>query len=314
MVTVSKNFKNFFLKCACLVFYFINKKETHMEHKLIFGHPKGIDKSKCISISSVIEMISPPFDQDSVAQKTFDKNFNNPESKYYQMTKEQIIESWEEKGATSRYYGSSLDDYIGLRLTGHPNDVEIFKMDKVDGDKRMEGLCESFDKFYSQYVQNGPLEYVDREQYLYYPIDIDGETWYIRGRFDCIFWNNEKKHYVIVDWKSNGEIDIKPNKWTGKLLGPAKNLYDLSGNKYTTQVFFYKLSLERLLGQLKEYYNENSDESIVDVAITNLPGYDINDSPQVYIYGPQYKYDKEFLENLFVYAIKKKKLLESREG
>lgn len=290
-----------------------------MEHKIIFGHPKGIDKEKCMSISSVLDMISPPFDSDAVAQKTFDKNYNNPESKYYQMTKEQILENWEEKGAISRYYGSSLDEYIGLRLTGHPNDVEIFKMDKVDGDKRMEGLCESFDKFYEQYIENGPLEYVDREQYLYYPVEVNGETWHIRGRFDCLFYDTEKKHYVITDWKSNGEIDIKPNKWTGKLLGPAKNLYDLSGVKYTTQVFFYKLALENHFEKMKEYYKENSSlfetcdgESIVDVEIANLPGYDINDNPQVYIYGPQYKYDVEFMKNLFIYAIKKKKLMETK--
>ena len=160
-----------------------------MEHKFNFEHPKDAVKERCISISSVIEMITPPFESEKVAQKTFDKNFDNPDSKYYQMTKEQILEAWEEKASTSRYYGSSLDDYIGLRLTGHPNDVEIFKMDKVDGDERMEGLCESFDKFYEQYVQNGPLEYVDREQYVYYPMDVDGERWYIRGRFDCLFYN-----------------------------------------------------------------------------------------------------------------------------
>ena len=272
-----------------------------METKFTFEHPNDVPKERCISISTILDMISPTFDREAVVQKTYDKNFNNPESKYYQMTKEQILEMWEEKGATSRYYGSSLDDYIGLRLTGHPNDVEIFKMDKVDGDERMEGLCESFDKFYTQYVQNGPLEYVNREQYVYYPIEIDGEKWYVRGRFDCLFYNTEKNHYVIVDWKSNGEIETKPSKWTEKLYGPAKNLYNLSGIKYTTQVFFYKLGLE----------NQDSN-STVDVAIVNLPGYNENHEPQTNIYGAQYTYDKQLLENIFSYAIKKKKLLDSK--
>ncbi|MCH5166976.1 MAG: PD-(D/E)XK nuclease family protein [Erysipelotrichales bacterium] len=268
-----------------------------------FETPSDFDKTRSISISAVIDMISPQFDREAVVQKTFDKNFNNPESKYYQMSKEQILEMWEEKGATSRYYGSSLDDYIGLRFTGHPNDVEIFKMDKVEGDNRMEGLCESFDKFYKEHVDNGPLEYVNREQYIYYPIDIDGEQWYVRGRFDCLFYNTETNHYIIVDWKSNGEIETSPTKWTEKLYGPAKSLYNLSGVKYTTQVFFYKLGLE----------NQLNNEEVVDVAITNLPGYDNENNPQVKIYGAQYKYDKDLIENILKYAIKKKKLLDSKK-
>lgn len=272
-----------------------------METQFKFGHPSDAIREKCISISDVIGMLTPEFDSKAIAQKSYDKHYDDPESKYYHMTQEEILEAWEQKGAESREYGSNLDEYIGLRLTGHPNDVEIFKMDKVDGDERMEGLCESFEKFYDQYVANGPLEYIDREQYVYYPIDVDGEKWYVRGRFDALFYNTEKHHYVINDWKSNGEIDIKPNRWTKKLYGPAKELYDLSGIKYTIQVFFYKHGLEY-----------QKPEEVVDVAITNLPGFDVNHYPQVYVYGPQFKYSKEFMDKLFVYAIKKKKLLENR--
>lgn len=269
-----------------------------MEHKFNFNKPDDLDKDKCLSISSVIDMISPAFDREKVAEKTHNKHFNNPESQYYQMSVEEIMEAWEEKGATSRYYGSSLDDYIGFRLNGTSNEVEIFKLDKVDGDERMEGLCESFESFYNKYIENGPLEYVDREQYVYYPIDIDGEKWYIRGRFDCLFYNKEKEHYVIVDWKSNGEIEINPTKWTERLNGPAKTLYNLSGVKYTAQVFFYKSGLEY-----------QCPEETVDVAITNLPGYDAEKNPQVNVYGAQFKYDKDFMDKIFTYAIKKKKLL-----
>lgn len=272
-----------------------------------FNRTEDFNKEKCISISTVIDMISPEFKRDEVAQRTYDKNFNNPESKYYQMSVQEILESWEQKGATSREYGANLDNYIGIRFTGDDTDLELFKMDNVEGDERMEGLCESFDTFYNEHVENGSLEYVNREEYVYYPIDVEGELWYIRGRFDCLFYNKDTKHYVIVDWKSNGEIEITPNKWTKRLSGPAKTLYNLSGVKYTLQVFFYKLGLEK-------WFESNEDSNIVDVAIVNLPGYDENKKPLVNVYPAQWKYDKELIENIFKYAIKKKKLLDKKNA
>ena len=47
----------------------------------------GIDYSvPTLSISAVLGLIQKPFDQKSVAEKTFNKHFNNPESQYYQKT------------------------------------------------------------------------------------------------------------------------------------------------------------------------------------------------------------------------------------
>lgn len=270
-----------------------------MEHNFKFGWPEeGYDKNRCISISAVLELIDEPFDSDTVAQRTFEKNFDNPESKYYQMTKEQILESWSEKAAISRQYGSQLDDYIGCRLTATPEDVELFKLDYVDGDERMEGHCSAFDKFYNEKVATGKLEFIDREQYLYYPIEVDGEQWWVRGRFDALFYNTETNHYVIIDWKSNGEIETVPTKWTKKLLGPAKCLYALSGVKYTTQVFFYKMSLEA-----------QQNNETVDVAIINLPAFPKNTINAI---GAQYKYDKTLMESILRYAIKKKQILDKK--
>lgn len=282
------------------------KHFKNMIQKLEFKSPENYNKQKTISISTVLGMISEPFDSDAVAQKTYDKNFNNPESKYYQMTKEQILESWAEKGATSCKYGSQLDDYIGICLTGNETEKELFYMDYIDGDERMEGLAKSFDRFYNEKIKNGSLEFVNREQYLYFEVEVDGELWHVRGRFDCLFYNKETGRYVIVDWKSNGEIETEPTKWTKKLLGPAKSLYDLSGIKYTTQVYFYKMALESLPLLVKN--------DIVDVAIVNLSGYNENKEPQLKIITALYPYEKTFIESILKYAIKKKILMDSKNG
>ena len=43
-----------------------------------------VDKSlPYISISQILGLLSEPFDRDGVAQKTFDKNYNNPKSQYF---------------------------------------------------------------------------------------------------------------------------------------------------------------------------------------------------------------------------------------
>lgn len=274
-----------------------------MKTKIDFKTP-SYNKSRTISISSVLDMISEPFDGEKVAQNTFEKNYNNPDSKYYHMTKEQILESWAAKGAESCRYGSQLDDYIGLRLTGSPEDVEMFKLDYVDGDERMEGLCASFDKFYDEYIATGKLTYIDREKYMYHEVEVDGEIWHVRGRFDALFWDNEHKNYIIIDWKSNGDIEVEPNRYTKRFLGPAKILYALSGYRYITQVFFYKLCLETL-----DILEEGES---VKVGIVNLPGYDTNKEPVVKLIGAIYPYEKTFIESILKYAIKKKQLLEKK--
>ena len=52
---------------------------------------KDIDKTlQYISISQVLEQLTEPFDQVKKSQDMVDKYFNDPKSKYYQMTAEAI--------------------------------------------------------------------------------------------------------------------------------------------------------------------------------------------------------------------------------
>ena len=45
-------------------------------------------------VSNITHLFKPHFDTDSMAQATYERNYNNENSKYYQMTVEQIKESW----------------------------------------------------------------------------------------------------------------------------------------------------------------------------------------------------------------------------
>ena len=129
-----------------------------------------VDKSlPYISISQILGLLSEPFDRDGVAQRTFDNNYNNPESKYFNKTKDEIIAMWDAKVTESLRYGKLLDDYIGIVLEGTEDDKEIYELDNdVDGDSRLNGLIVSFNKFLDQIKDRPEIKYVTREKTLYY--------------------------------------------------------------------------------------------------------------------------------------------------
>ena len=140
------------------------------------------------SISTILSMLQEPFDQKGVAEKTFNKRFNDPTSEYYQMTVEEIIAKWEDKAATSRRYGKMNDDYIGIILEGNEDDKDLFYLDNdVDGDERLKAQVKAFDEFMDDLPEH--IVFVAREVTLYYKI---GEH-YVKGRFDALFFDTIKK-------------------------------------------------------------------------------------------------------------------------
>jgi len=269
----------------------------------------NVDRSlPTVSISTILSMLEEPFDQLGVAQKTHDKHFNNPESEYYQMSIEQIIEKWSAKGAASCHYGSMLDDYIGLNLNHKDIELRLFKLDNnYDNDERLHGLCDSFDNFYSVLSKSGDTIFVDRERTVYYDIEIEnpltGEKmkYNIKGRFDALFYNKRTNKWIVIDWKSSGSIDKTPNKWTKKLLGPMSKFPALNYYTYTTQLYFYKKTLIE-----KGYLPEGTKEEDVIVMIVNLPGKIIEECGKNFMtHQAAYIYDAELLNQLFKFGAQK---------
>lgn len=261
-----------------------------------------------ISISTLLGMIEEPFDRERVVELTYNKHFNNPESQYYHKTKEEIVEMWEAKGAESRKYGSMLDDYIGVNLTKTDVDLKLFKLDNnYDNDERLHGLCDSFDNFYSILSKSGDTIFVDRERSVYHKVSVpnpDDPTqtleYYIKGRFDALFFNKRTNKWIIIDWKSSGTIDKVPSKWTKKLLGPMNKFPALNYYTYTSQLYFYKLTL------IEDYLPKGTDPDDVIVMIVNLPGKIIEEVGRNFAtHGPAYAYDTQLLENLFKFGVQK---------
>lgn len=257
---------------------------------------RQIDSTKpCISISEVLAMLSEPFDQKGVAEKTHNKHFNNPESEYYQKSVEEIMEMWSNKGKVSMRYGSMLDNYAECVLT-NPDGIELYRLDyDIDGDERLQALCSSFDNFYESIQPD--CKFVDREKTLYY----DMGDFYVKGRFDALFFKESNGHYIVFDWKSSGTVDTKPTQWTKKLLGPAKELDELNGITYTMQTYFYKMALLNG-GYLPE-------GTMVDTAVVQLPGHICENGKDYQAYPPQFPYDETLMKRIFTFAFKKKQIM-----
>lgn len=270
-----------------------------------------IDKSiPTISISAILSYLETPFDQKGVATKTYERHYNNPSSEYYHKNVDEIISMWEAKGSTSRHYGSLLDDYIGNILTGNDRTLDLYKLDNnFDNDERLQNLAKSFDHFYSLLCKSGDTIFVDREKTVYYPVKVNnpstGEAvdYYIKGRFDALFYNKRTNKWIIIDWKSSGSIDKTPDKWTKNLLGPMSKYPALNWYTYTTQLYFYKKTL------VERYLPKGTSLDDVVVMVVNLPGKIIEGLNVDYAtHKAAYNFDDNLLDQVYKFAVQKKLL------
>ena len=258
-----------------------------------------------ISISQVLDLCETPFDSEKVAQLTYNKHFDNPDSQYYHKTVQEIMEMWSNKGAESCHYGSLLDDYIGFKLTNENYELvdEWMTKNKFKDDQRLQGLCKSFNDFYNVMMKSGNIKFVAREQTLYLKVKNPyhsqdpskySEFIYIKGRFDALFYNQALNKYIVIDWKSSGTIDKLPNNWTKKMLGPANSLYQLNWYRYTNQVYFYKKALLD-----SNYIQSNVKADDIICMIVHLPGHMIESCNSNFeIHQGAYPYDPILLNNI----------------
>lgn len=280
------------------------KETKKMENAPTFDN-SFVDKTlPTTSISTILGMVQEPFDQKGVAQKTFEKRFNDPESEYYRMTVEQIIEKWQQKGQISLQYGRLNDNYIGIVLEGTEDDKDLFYLDNdVDGDERLRTQVRAFDEFMADLPSN--IVFVARERTLYYKL---GEH-YVKGRFDALFYDIEKKKWIVVDWKTSGTVDTVPTRYTTKLLGPARIFDALNWYTYTMQVYFYKTALIE-----SGYLPEGTTFDDVEVCVVNFPGREFENGKLYKKYPKAFDYDKDLMDGIFTFGIKKNILLNKKNG
>ena len=260
-------------------------------------------ETRTMSVSKLIEYMHKEFDRDGVAKKCFEKGFDDPKSKYYQMDVNAILESWEAKATESKKYGSMMDNYIGTFLTD-PDYLETWKLDNnYEYDERLHAHCDAFDDFYNLLKTSGDYEFITREKTVYYKVG----DFYIKGRFDALFKNKKTGKYCVIDWKSSGSIDKTKTPWTKNLLGPCGKLPALNYYTYTLQLYFYKKALVQM-----GYLPEGTNIDDVTVMIVNLPDHIIEETGKRFAtHQAAFTYDDELMNRLFSFAIQKHQIMNS---
>lgn len=271
----------------------------------LFNYNNIDNTKKLISISNVLSMVTPDFDSNSVVEKTFNKHYNNKSSEYYHKTKDEILKMWEDKANLSRYYGKELDRYIELVFENDDVEIDMFNLDHEDDD-RMNRIISSFNDFDTVLSKDENMYFVDREKYMYSEL-FDG--YYIRGRFDALFYNPVTKTFTIVDWKSNENIKVEVNNFSEHLLGTAKEFWNIDIDKYSLQVYFYKYALET---RLTELFGEDNEYK-VQCSIVNLPGKEYN-CKMYRAFWPTMEYNIDKFKNIYNYAYKKNLILERKNN
>lgn len=279
----------------------INKEKRNIINQL-FGEKAYTENY--VTVSDVKTLVCDKFDSDKVAGELEEKNFNNPDSKYYQMTKEQILESWNEKAKLSMNYGKLLDSAAEQLLEVRSEDEwEMFLLDNnYDCDEKFSAPVDAIQSFLKDCANKG-IEYVGREIPIAYNVEGVG---YVRGRIDCLLYNKEKDKFIIIDWKTDDSIDTMPNRWTKPCLGPASAILQLNSQTYTLQVYSYKAALLQTV--LK-----GTDPNKIQCFICNCPKYKVDGTAKYTLYPAQFDYNEEQLNKIYSFCIKKKSILNKKK-
>ena len=220
------------------------------------GHRYYYHGRQLESVSNVIHRFVPKFDANSKARELSEKYYNDPKSKYYRMTTENILESWNtikdtacDNGTNVHEFGESCFYYM------------TFQDDKI--------LPAFADRLTSDgFVSLSPKEDAVVKFWMDLPqcfIPVASENKVCRedlgysGTFDLLFYYDaeldgkscDKSGFVIFDYKTNK--DLYKNFKGEKMLYPFDRLLNCSFNVYQLQLSLYQLALEpigyRILGR-----------------------------------------------------------------
>lgn len=241
------------------------------------------------SISKIINWSKKQFDKECMSQHCFEKYYDDPSSKYYHKTAEEIKESWTKKSKSACSHGSTLDEFFKLVLTYEDDNelrkilIEKLKQAKLNEDERTINLYRGVDSLLTTLKICLPqLEFCDREKYVYYTTK-KGNV--VRGRFDALFYDPKDNEYHLFDWKNSAKIKME-NHWE-KFINPyISTLDECNFNEYSIQLIFYKKALET---------NYNLDSKKIATWIGQIPGCLLYENEHQYGYYKVYKVKNDFI-------------------
>ena len=233
----------------------INKHESDKD--ITFrddGHKywiKGDDKD-LVSCTTYIHSFFEEFNTHKIINNILNSDDwkNNREYKYYQMSYEQIKDSWDKNGKSASESGTLMHAIIEKFYNG-------INVDDVD--------TEEFNQFLSFYEDHKDLKMYRTEWMIF------SEILKITGSIDAVY-KNEDGTLTLGDWKRSKEIKFESygNKF-GKY--PFYNLQDCNYMHYSLQLNLYRIILEKFYGyKIKDmflgvFHPDNKDGRYIKIEI-----------------------------------------------
>ena len=225
-------------------------------HRYFIDRPDGTSKPMpCVS--NVTHLFKPHFHAEEMAESCSNKYYDDPSSKYYHMTKEEILEAWGENSRMACEHGTERHEF-GESLFY----FMTYQYDKILPDfKERLGYDDEgkpfFTAIYAKEIASAKFYYdmpvcfipILAETKVY---TVKDEYWY-SGTFDLLCYydqtldkghkNTEKdiSGLVCLDWKSNKDLYKNFNK---PMLPPFEEYIDMPLSVYKLQLSAYQLCLE----------------------------------------------------------------------
>jgi len=200
---------------------FLNGKEHVYTIEGATDHPT--------SVTTRIHDYFEKFDGDAIVDKYYDKWQRDHKSKYYGMTKQQILDSWEQNRKEASELGSKMHKVIELffnhELKESPNTIEFTY----------------FANFWKDFTEINPQYKPHRNEWMIYT-----DSKKTSGSIDSTLIN-DKNELIILDWKRAGKITAKCD-WGRVGKGCLSHLEDCNYVHYSLQLSCYKYILETFYG------------------------------------------------------------------
>ena len=243
------------------------------------GHRYYYNGKQLESVSNITHLFTPKFDADAKSQEMYEKYYNDPTSKYYQMTQQQILEQWTVIKDTACDNGTNVHEFgesCFYFMTYQDDKILPNFKDRLNGDE-FNSINEKEDavvKFWNDlpqcFVPIASENQVCREDLGY------------SGTFDLLFYYDaeldnktpDKSGFVIFDYKTNK--DLYKNFRGERMLYPFNELLNCSFNVYQLQLSLYQLALEpigfKVIGRRIIWLKDDSSYEKIN---TNLYTYNL---------------------------------------
>lgn len=206
-------------------------------------------------VSNITHIFKPEFDTEIMAQATYERNYNNEKSKYYQMTVEEIKKQWKDISNNACTLGSERHEFGESCFYFMSNQFDkilpAFKdrLKYIDGIPVFEAQMPK-EEAIVDFWNDIPISFIPLLAET--KVFIESDNFEYSGTFDITFYydpsvdggNPLNEGIFIFDYKTNA--DLYKNFNQQKLLSPFDDLLDMSLNIYKLQLAAYQICLENI--------------------------------------------------------------------